>query len=430
MTEAFGAAVPPSPSEGRREWRNNWTVLLAAMFGAGAATFHLQSLGPMIKPLQHEFGWTRTQISGALLIVSVLSLIMNPLVGIVMDRWGARRVALIGIWFFGAALALLGATGPKIMTFYAAYALLALASTSVTSFIWSKAIVDRFDRTRGFALGVMRASLGVFGGAVPILMVWATESFGWRSAYFLLGSVAVLLAFPVGWFFFYDGPDPKLPQHAVGTAPEAKAGESLRDAVSGFRLWQLVGGMVLAALTTGFFSAHLQPLLTDGGIDAKTAALLTGMIGPCAAVTGMLYGALADHFHAPRVTGLFFLVPMLGSLLVLTAGPVISPLRAGIIVVTIGTALGSEGDSIALLTGRFFGARHFGTLSGIVMSSFVLGFGIGPLIGGAVFDSSGSYHAMMYVCIPALAVSALLIATLGRYPTFTGDPSPQVKAGL
>jgi predicted MFS family arabinose efflux permease len=393
------------------EWRGNWTVVMATMFGAGVATFHLQSLGPMIKPLGSAFGWSRTEVAAALMIVSISSIAMNPVMGHLMDRFGARKVALRGLWAFAGAIALLGATGPRIWSWYAAYTLVAVISPSVTSLIWSRAIVERFDRSRGLALGAMRSGLAILGGCVPLFMVFATAQFGWRGAYVALGVMVLLIAFPMALFFFHDQVRPIRPAEAP-PVPGVSARQALRDR----RFWQLSAALASSAVTTGFFTAHLQPLLTDDGLDAASAALLTGAIGPVAALSGLLYGRLADCFHPPHLTAMFFLIPIIGSVLVLASGISLAWGASVVLVLSIGASLGSEGDSIALLTGRFFGQRAFGVISGMVMSAFILGFGLGPLIGAALFDATGSYRSMMYLCIAMLAASALLVGTLGRFP--------------
>src|SRR5260221_4240674 len=188
------------------EWRQNWSVAIASMFGAGVATFHLQSVGPVIRPLGEAFGWTRGQVSTGVFIVTTVGLLMTPATGWLIDRLGARPVALTGVWAFGVALALVGLSGPALWTWYAAFTLLAVVAPSITSVVWSKAVVDRFDRSRGMALGVLRMGLAISCGCVPMFMTIMTASFGWRWAYAGLGAAAVVIAFPVAWRWFFDAP--------------------------------------------------------------------------------------------------------------------------------------------------------------------------------------------------------------------------------
>ncbi len=102
--------------------------------------------------------------------------------------------------------------------------------------------------------------------------------------------------------------------------------------------------------------------------------------------------------------------------------------RALTSVALIGAALGSEGDSIAYLVGRFFGRRNFGALCGLMTSFFAFGFGLGPLLGGRIFDSTGSYRAALISACGLLLLSVILVTTLGRYPVFGADIHKQPDA--
>lgn len=401
------------------EWRRNWPVAVAAMFGAGVASFHLQSIGPVIKPLGVAFGWSRGEVSAGVFLVTTVGLLMTPATGWVIDRLGARRVALCGVWAFGIALALVGATGPALWTWYAAFALLAVIAPTIGSVVWSKAIVDRFDRSRGMALGVLRMGLAIAGGSVPVFMTVMTQSLGWRWAYVGLGGAAILIAFPVAWLWFYDGPvsgneTPAVRRATRGRLPGVTVHIALRDN----RFWRLGLAMAAAAMTTGFFSAHLQPLLIDHGIAPVQAALATGGIGPAAALAALVYGALADRMPATYLSGVVFCLPIIACVLLLSTSGTIGMHRALVSVALIGAALGAEGDSIAYLVGRFFGRRNFGALCGLMTSFFAFGFGLGPLLGGRLFDATGSYRAALLPACALLLISVLLVVTLGRFPVF------------
>src|SRR5262245_32074958 len=82
------------------EWRSNWTVVLAGAAGGSLATIHLYSTGVMMAPLEQEFGWSRALISSGVSIVSVVGVILSPFLGMLVDRIGARRVALTGAILF------------------------------------------------------------------------------------------------------------------------------------------------------------------------------------------------------------------------------------------------------------------------------------------------------------------------------------------
>src|SRR5688572_7826847 len=78
------------------EWRRHGWIVLPCLAGNLLCSVHAYSLGPMIVPLEREFGWSRAGITGGLLIISIVAVIVAPIVGMVVDRFGARRVAIPG----------------------------------------------------------------------------------------------------------------------------------------------------------------------------------------------------------------------------------------------------------------------------------------------------------------------------------------------
>jgi MFS family permease len=86
------------------------------------------------------------------------------------------------------------------------------------------------------------------------------------------------------------------------------------------------------------------------------------------------------------------------------------------IALILGIAVGAEVNIFAYFTSRYFGVRHFGVLFGIVYSMVILGGGLGPLMAGTIFDSTGSYELVAWIVLPLCAACTLLVLTLGPYP--------------
>jgi MFS family permease len=113
-------------------------------------------------PLQGHFGWSRAAISGGFAIAAVMSGALSPLVGVLIDRYGVRRVIALGAVVMGSAFALMG----LIEALWQLYAINMLAAVGITCVAWipNQTLVSNwFDRKRGLAMGVARAS----ASAVP-----------------------------------------------------------------------------------------------------------------------------------------------------------------------------------------------------------------------------------------------------------------------
>jgi NO-binding membrane sensor protein with MHYT domain len=78
----------------RAEWRTGWPLVLSGAVGLGMYAMHVYGLGAFVQPLEHEFGWSRSQVTSGPAIVSAVSLIGLPSVGILLDRYSRRAVAI------------------------------------------------------------------------------------------------------------------------------------------------------------------------------------------------------------------------------------------------------------------------------------------------------------------------------------------------
>src|SRR5690349_4582913 len=130
------------------EFRQHGIILLPAMAGIMLCSIHGYSLGVMIGPLEQEFGWARAQISTGPLIISMIALLVAPLVGIAIDRFGTRAIGIIGTILFTAAVALLSTATPDIRSWWALWIVLGITSMFVLPTVWTAAINGYFDRNR------------------------------------------------------------------------------------------------------------------------------------------------------------------------------------------------------------------------------------------------------------------------------------------
>src|SRR5690606_17491232 len=88
-----------------REWASHWPLVLTSLLGVSLATIGTYSAGLFLGPLEAEFGWTRTQVTSGLLIYALIAVPLSPFVGVAIDRWGARRLAIPGSVATGLAFA-------------------------------------------------------------------------------------------------------------------------------------------------------------------------------------------------------------------------------------------------------------------------------------------------------------------------------------
>jgi MFS family permease len=405
-----------------RFFKNPWWVVFGSILGltVGSGPITLFTFGVLLKPITAEFGWKRATVASATTVAQTLSAIATPFVGKLIDRWGIRRVTLPFIAAFAVSTAAVSRTSASPMVFVLIYGLSGLASSGQGVVGYAKAISAWFEARRGLALGIAMAGIGIGSAVIPQLTQVVIDRYGWRDAYVFLGLITFCLAFPAV-ALFVRMPD-KVPAGEqdtlrVGSAQDAAGnlvpGMTAREAVTGsFRLWFIGIAVFLVALSVNGTIAHIFPILTDRGVTKHLAALALSISGLSLIGGRILSGYLLDRLFAPYVAASFFLVPLLGILLLASKWAGSTPLFGA---ACLGLSIGAEIDIMAFLVGRYFGLRTFGEIYGYLVGLFIFGSGLGPLLMGICFDRTGSYDLAFRVSVVALAVASILISRLGPY---------------
>src|ERR1700733_2419655 len=200
----------------------------------------LFSFGVFIKPLEAEFGWDRAAISSAIALCALASAFSVPFVGILMDRFGVRRVMITSIFLFAANVAAIGLSG-SIVTFVLLTALTGVTGVGQGPIGYVKSISSYFDRHRGIAIGIAISGTGVGTALVPLYAQWLIVHVGWRWAYAGLGLVLIALALPAVMFFI-RAPDasPSAHRARARSGVTALPGVTAREAIASRTFWILI----------------------------------------------------------------------------------------------------------------------------------------------------------------------------------------------
>lgn len=386
------------------------------------SNFHGGAIGVLMQPLEAMFGWSRAEISMSVLFICLGALILGPIVGVVIGRVGARRVSLFGIVAFSAAVCGVGLSGPSIVSWYVAWAFVGLTYPLVGTVVWTLGVGRAFDKQRGLAFGLTISGVGIAGFFSPLFTVALLPIVGWRGVFVVFGVGGLLIGWPLIWFLFH--PD-RLSRHPPPSSIDhrpALTGHSVAEILKSARFWSLAVAAVLLAAAVGGLSLHLQPIMRDAGLSAAKAAGYAALLGPSSIAGHLVVGRLLDRYPARYVAAAFFATPAIVCAILLHYDA--SPVLSLVVVVVLGIAQGIEGDIIAYLTARYFGLRQYGVAFAILIGMYSLGWGLSPVIAGAVFDALGSYDAMLKLLIVGLLVSVVLVLRLGRPPTFEAGSDP------
>lgn len=402
------------------ELRRHWRVLPPSLAGITLCAVHGYSLGVMIAPLEAEFGWSRAAISGGLFIIAMLALVCAPLTGHAVDRFGPRRIALVGVTVYCLLLATLSLATADVWTWWLLWGLVGIGNMLILPTVWTKAINARFDKARGIALALALCGTGLAAAVVPVLGQWLVGGWGWRGAYVGLAALGFLLAFPLAWFLF----DPPAPAGTPKAEPPPEYGQGV-TAAEGYRMasfFKLAGAIWLFSMMICALTTNAVPVMLAQGLTPATAAATAGLVG-IGSITGRLLGGyLLDRFDAATIAAISVIMPI-GTVGLLLGFPG-STAAAAAAALVLGLAVGTEVDCCAYLAARHFGTRAFGALFGTMNGLMLFGNGIAPVVANHVYDVTLSYDLVLWAQIPGCILTAALFLWLGPYPRFETGAAP------
>ena len=398
----------PSPA-GAGEWRAHWPIVLAGVGGLILASLHVYSLGAFMPAIEAELGWTRSQISFGLTISSLTCAALVPFMGMAIDRFGPRRIALPGAVLFLSAFALLSTAGAAVWTWWALWFLLALTALAIMPAVWTAAVASVFVRHRGLALAIALSGTGLSSTFIPLVSTLLIAELGWRLAYVVLAALLALLLIPVFFIAFRNwrygrSPVPSPSRPVAGDPGAWRAVFSLR-----FQLLGMAGASFTVAILA--LVVNLLPFLASTGIARTEAAAIAGLVGVTSIGGRLFTGYLLDRVDAHLVGAISLLLPI-ASCLLFASSPGSVPVA---IVATLiaGAALGAELDVVAYLTAQHFGMERFGTLFGTITGLLVFATAIGPVWGNYIYDVTGAYTLILWATIPLYLLASLCLVGLG-----------------
>ena len=387
------------------EWRNGWPVVLAAIVGACAIRLHLMSLGPLIQPIEHDMGWSRQQVISGQTIASFVSMGLQPIVGVLLDKFGVRRVAITGLVMYGLSLAYLSQTGPSLTTWILGWLLVAISFSSLLT-VWVTGITGQFRTSRGTAIAVGALGVALATAATPIITTLLAKHFGWRTTYLCLAAFPLLVALPVVAVSFKDL-RPLRAHREIGD-------RSIATVLWSRHFWQITFAAMLITGASAGLVIHLVPILVSMGASREAAAAqmawiaIGGIVGPLAA------GFLLDRLNGRLIAVAFVMFAASGVLMLVNGSS--KPISLSFDIIVIGVAMAAEGTCIPFLASKYFGVKRFAFAFAAINSGSVVGAGVAPLVGGMLYDRFHTYWHFELAVAVGFALAAVILAALGPYP--------------
>jgi MFS family permease len=377
------------------------TAFLALFSVVGVALYGLPIFYPYFV---EELGWTRQQVtSGNAYSKIAIALLFGVLAGRFVDRFGPRRMMLVGIVMAGGALVGLS-TATGFTAFYLFYAFNAMGYVFGGP-LPNQVLLSRwFDKARGRAMGIAYLGIGVGGALVPQLAYQFTQMLGWRGALRALGFLMIVVALPAA--FFVKEPRPTAAPATAGAPP------SLRGAMSRWSFYLLlIGSMASIGAVGGTMQNLVLYMRLDRALPPAQIATLLSLI-LVGSITGrLLMGWLADRWPKKYVMMLIYAI-VAASIPPLFYVPGGAPLMVAAF--CFGVGLGGDYMIIPLMAAELYGVAIMGRVMGVVLTADSIAESTVPMLVASIRDSSGSYAGGFLVLVTLAAAGAIAVSMLPR----------------
>jgi MFS family permease len=391
--------------------RSGILTTIGAVIGLalGPSVIAVLTISAYIQPIEQEFGWTRVQVAFAFTLVAYMIVLVSPVQGWCVDRFGARRTVLTSIPLFGLGLIALYFTPPNLLAFYALWALVPVLGLGLWPLGYLKAVTRWFDTRLGFALGCANAGIGVGSTLVPLFTAALIPVYGWRGALLGLGLLVIIVSWPAVFFLLREPTDAEraaMPQNNNSALGMSFAALKVEPS---FILLNIV--FFLLGVTATSLVSQQVPLLTEAGWTPESArALVTTIFGFALLFARVTVGFAIDVIFAPRVMQMVSIGGALSCLLY-----AFYPDAAIVSAILLGFLLGAEFDVLAFLIKRYYGNLAYGKAYGFIFGVFYLGSGLGITGLAWLRQRTGDYDLGLFVAAAILVASALIMIRLPRY---------------
>ena len=416
-----------------------WVVVAVAFVTTGLGVNARTAFSLLFPPILDEFGWERGVTAGAFSFGFLVSAILSPSLGRLMDRRGPRFVMELGVALVAAGLLL----APLMRAPWHLYATLGLlvggGSVCLSYTGQSLYLPNWFVRRRGLAMSLAFAGVGV--GSIVLLPLVQTiiGRAGWRTACVVLGVLVLVVLAPLNLLLKRRpedlglAPDGDQGPHGDAAGPPSNVVDAawvavdwtLGRAMRTARFWWIAVGFLCGLFAWYAVQVHQTKYLVEVGFSPTHAAWALGFVSLAGIPGQIVLGHVSDRIGREWVWtagNLGFTLCYL-ALLLLRDFP--TPALLYVMVLTQGMLGYGLTSVIGAIPAEIFQGRHYGVIFGTLMLAAIGGGAAGPWVAGALYDATGSYTLAFWICIGCSVLSAVAIwraaprkirAVAGRVP--------------
>ncbi len=425
-------AIDGAPAEVRPARFYGWINLFGLMlvYGSLCGTA-IYAYGVFLPAMGESFGWSRSSLSGPYVTFFIVGGLLGPVAGTTIARFGARANIIVCNIVVALGLLSMSQVG-AIWHIYLFFGVMVGVGIAFGEFIPITTVINNwFIRKKPLAMGLLFASGGIGGFAMPPMISWGILNLGWRWAWVCLAAIHIVLGVLIAGSLIRGHPE-DIGQVPDGISPNADPADSSRVSVSrvyhtatdwevgaalrSSALWMIAALFAIILFVVNMLGTHQVAYLQDVGFSPMVSATALGTMLGLSIIGRLLSGILGLRFEGPHLA-VFFLASLgAGVLCLLFARNIFTVYLYSAL-----TGIGFGGMIVLMpnLFGAYFGRTHYARIIGWTTPGVTLIAAVSPYIAGALYDAGGTYTVSFSINI-VLIVIAIGIALKLR----PGIPTP------
>ena len=400
-----------------------WIIVAVVFVSMGLGVNARTAFSLLFPPMLSEFGWDRGVTAGGFSFGFLVSALMSPMLGRMMDRLGPVIVMEFGVLLLTGGLLLAPLTTAPWHLYLTLGVLVGSGSVCLGYSGQSLFLPNWFVRKRGLAISLAFAGVGI--GSI-ILLPWiqyVIDQSGWRTACVTLGIASFVVLAPLNLLLRKRPEDIGLKPDG-DTAADIAAGAAssnvvdeqwaatdwtLARAARTSRFWWIALSYFCALFVWYAVQVHQTKYLVEIGFDPVTAAWALGFVSLAGIPGQIVMGALSDRIGREWI----FTVGTLGFVITYLLLIALQFAPVSILLLLMVFAQGLLGYGVTPVFGaivaEIFQGRHYGTIFGTLMFVAITGGAAGPWVAGVLHDIYGTYTLVFAICVGLSLLSAVAV---------------------